>query len=174
MRTTCYTDQLVREDLDRFDLIIAIDDSLHEEIVARLLDRTDPYDRCVSAGERAPAEWQQTRMPHYRQWWHYYERKVCSLPSFSTYVTPARLRSTGGSSLLSAELKRLLQPGLLGFNTDTTDDEKEQAGILPRVKRICRPSEEHSVTDTLQCCAGLVQFLIDSYPPDLPEYDPVD
>lgn len=29
------------------------------------------------------------------------------------------------------------------------------------------------VHTVILCCAGLVQYLIDSYPADLPEYDPV-
>lgn len=36
------------------------------------------------------------------------------------------------------------------------------------------PSEwNRMVEDIVVACAGLVQYLADAYPPDLPEYDPV-
>ena len=42
------------------------------------------------------------------------------------------------------------------------------------VMAVTGPEEWNAmVEDIIVACAGLVQYLADAYPPDLPEYDPV-
>lgn len=50
--------------------------------------------------------------------------------------------------------------------------------LLPKIPRFqwlfSGPEEWNAmVEEIVVACAGLVQYLADAYPPDLPEYDPV-
>lgn len=240
-------DQLVREDLDRFDLIVAIDGDLKQEVMDKLLDSQDPYDR---------------------EWWTYYTNKVTSLVDFSEYASEETLLAKGGFALLSGELKRLIaaspsssrvarllsqggggpdgagtlrampQPAAespaspsspagaaspvpnadwpagaadsitaaaaaaaaaaasVGSSQAAAAAAAAALGAFPLGSSQAGPQEgdapgspamEHihadlsgslndwdtTVAATLLCCAGLVRYLVDSYPPDLPEYDPL-
>lgn len=127
------------EDLDRFDLILALDTTIRD----RILDTVE------------------------LQYLSYYEGKVCLLSDFAT-CTGEAVEYTGGRSLLPKSFS---------------------AAVIPYVKEIestvdiGRPSLEDVYTSAdlwnamvrslMLSCAGLVKYVIDAYPKDLPHYDPL-
>lgn len=67
--------------------------------------------------------------------------------------------------MLEPELKQIIEPALA--------DVKGRSEIpTPSLKEGSR-EWNLMVQNIVYCAAGLVQFLIDAWPPDLPEYDPL-
>lgn len=87
------------------------------------------------------------------------------LTDFKNYLSPISLRRQGGSAILESELRQIVE------------DVVEEAQEAQEIKRpsLTHGSEEWNrmVQYTICSCAGLVQFLIDAWPPDLPDYDPL-
>ena len=91
--------------------------------------------------------------------------QVGLLTDFMDYPSSTALCRQGGSAILESELRQIIE-GVI--------EEAQQA------EEIVRPSLTHGsekwnrmVQYTICSCAGLVQFLIDARPPDLPNYDPL-
>ncbi|BDA42924.1 hypothetical protein COCOBI_03-8170 [Coccomyxa sp. Obi] len=94
----------------------------------------------------------------------WYAPRCTTLTAFSRYCGGAIMRG-GGSGVLEPELRSIIAPVL---------------GRALGANGIARPDLSHGpsewnrmVEDIVVACAGLVQYLADAYPPDLPEYDPV-
>lgn len=128
-------EQLTPEDLDRYDVIVALDSRVQAAV--------------MQLGGSA--------------WQEYYSRKVCKLSDFSDY-TGEDILAKGGSALLEPKLSMYIQQDLEAARS---------------VIDIARPSlhkgaEEWNpmVKAMIVDCAGLVKYLADQYPSDLPHYDP--
>lgn len=91
--------------------------------------------------------------------------QVALLTDFRDYLGPPKLLRTGGSAVLEPELMQILAPAL---------SEAQQA-VEIRSPTLKQGSQEWNrmVQHTICSCAGLVQFLMDAWPPNLPEYDPL-
>lgn len=91
--------------------------------------------------------------------------QVALLTDFRDYVKPSKMLRSGGTALLEPELGQILQPVI---------DQAQQASGIKRPS-LTGGSEEWNemVQNIVNSSAGLVQFLIDAWPPDLPEYDPL-
>ncbi|KAK9819237.1 hypothetical protein WJX81_000346, partial [Elliptochloris bilobata] len=95
----------------------------------------------------------------------WYAPRVTTLAAFLPYCGRAAMARTGGSAVLEPGLSRMVMP------------------VLSRVlalRGITRPdlnkgAEEWNpmVQSIVVGCAGLVQYLADAYPPDLPDWDPL-
>jgi hypothetical protein len=96
---------------------------------------------------------------------HHPPPQICLLTDFAPY-TGNSVHQTGGLSLLPSRMATLVRP---------SSQQLEQA---VDVDKPCLTDEEglqqwnHMVRVLLLACAGLVKYLIDAYPSDLPEYDP--
>jgi hypothetical protein len=90
---------------------------------------------------------------------------VALLTDFKDYLSREDLLKGGGSAVLEPELKQILEPAI------------ERAMLSQGIRRpsLTGGSREWNemVQDLICSCAGLTQFLIDAWPPDLPEYDPL-
>lgn len=128
-------EQLTLQDLDRHDVIAALDAGIKDGIL-----------RMVQP-----------------EWHAYYDAKVCVLDQFSGYMGEDILKK-GGSALLESELSEIIRPAV------------SEGSARPDVLRpsLHKGAEEWNpmVQAIIISCAGLVQYLIDAYPPDLPHYDP--
>ncbi|KAK9821686.1 hypothetical protein WJX74_008158 [Apatococcus lobatus] len=129
-------ERLVREDLDRFDVVVAVDADIREGVL-------------------------QMAGPEHLQ---YYSRKVAVLTDFSKYCGPDLLRE-GGTAILAPF-----------FRSRIAADVEEACAA----QGISRPSLQqgpdgwnHMVQTIVVACAGLTQYCSDSWPPDLPDFDPV-
>ena len=91
--------------------------------------------------------------------------QVALLTDFKDYLKPTTLKRQGGSAILESELRQIIEPVL---------EDAQQADEIPRPS-LTHGSEEWNrmVQYTICSCAGLTQFLIDAWPPDLPDYDPL-
>jgi hypothetical protein len=165
--------QFEPEDADRHQVLVCLDDAIQAEVLRQL-----------SAFPPANAA--------------SYTSRVCSLTDFVYYVDDARLLQNGGSGLLDKGLRELLRlrlprvrPALAATLSGAGaggEGEGPDGVALPRYPpSFVRPtaiprlsikdspdSWEDAMLLTAVCAAGLHQYLIDSRPDDLPEYDPVD
>lgn len=91
--------------------------------------------------------------------------QVAVLTDFLDYVKPYRLLHSGGSALLEPELGQIVEPVI---------ERIQQAKGIRRPSLTGGSEEWNEMVQTIVLSsAGLVQFLIDAWPPDLPEYDPL-
>lgn len=125
------------------------------------LDDLDRYDVIVALGSDIKQDMLKLVQP---EWHGYYDAKVCILDQFSHYLGEEILR-TGGSAILETELSSIIRPIL------------QESRAIPDLLRpsLDKGAEEWNpmVQAMIISCAGLVQYLIDAYPPDLPHYDPL-
>ncbi|GAX82551.1 hypothetical protein CEUSTIGMA_g9977.t1 [Chlamydomonas eustigma] len=132
------------DDLDRNDLILVLDRSLHKEINDLILQAVPSED------------------------WKYYQGKVCLLSMFGGYENDSTMLASGGLALLPRQLswilrqefsssKKVVDIASPDFSSDTS--EKELSSM---------------VCSLILSCGGLCKYLMDCYPLDLPDYDPVD
>ncbi|DBA94962.1 TPA: hypothetical protein ACH3X1_002488 [Trebouxia sp. C0004] len=98
------------------------------------------------------------------EWHGYYDAKVCILDQFSHYVGEDILR-TGSTAILESELSNIIRPVL--------QDSKPIPDLLRPSLHKGADEWNPMVHAMIISCAGLVQYLIDAYPPDLPHYDPL-
>lgn len=98
------------------------------------------------------------------EWHGYYDAKVCTLDQFSDYVGDDILR-TGGTAILESELSNIIRPVL--------QDSKDIPELLRPSLHKGADEWNSMIQAMIISCAGLVQYLIDAYPPDLPHYDPL-
>lgn len=130
-------------DLDCYDVIVAVDSATREAV----LEQVEPQGQ------------------------QYYRERVNLLSDYAQPqpLTDAEVQRTGGLALLPRRMSQQLQQDL---------------PQLRRVVDVCRPSLtdgsprgvaawNQTVLAVMLGCAGLVRYLIDAYPPDLPEYDPL-
>ncbi|KAK9817141.1 hypothetical protein WJX72_010178 [[Myrmecia] bisecta] len=131
-------DSFVREDLDRFDLLIAVDTSVRDDILA-------------SAGPAAED-------------CAYYAPRVALLTDFAAYCGDDILR-TGGTAVLDPDFG-----GMTPLLADAARQVRDiHSPLLSEGDKEWAPM----INTMVVSCAGLVQYLIDAYPPDLQHYDPV-
>ena len=87
------------------------------------------------------------------------------LTDFRDYVKPYRMLKTGGSAILEPELRQIVEPVI---------DRAQNAEGIRRPTLTSGSGEWNEMVQNIVCSsAGLVQFLIDAWPTDLPEYDPL-
>lgn len=130
-------------DLDRYDVVIAMD----SDIKASILEQVDP------------------------QFTDYYTDKVRLLSEYAqpSLLGDAAVQKRGGLALLPREMSTELQPAL---------DELRQVVDVDRPSltdpsATAVPKWNLMVRSIMLGCAGLVKYLIEVYPPDLPHYDPL-
>ena len=91
--------------------------------------------------------------------------QVALLTDFKDYVKPTGLLKTGGSAILEPELGQIIGSVVL---------QAQQAEGIKSPSLTGGSEEWNEMVQNIICSsAGLVQFLIDAWPPDLPEYDPL-
>ncbi|KAL6759752.1 hypothetical protein V8C86DRAFT_2568453 [Haematococcus lacustris] len=98
----------------------------------------------------------------------YYEEKVCLLTSFSAYESDRTMLAKGGFALLPAQLCVMLGQGLRASKAVVD---------IPRPQLSDSDSEaqwEMMVQALILSTAGLVKFLMDAMPENLPHWDPQD
>lgn len=84
--------------------------------------------------------------------------QVRLISEFATY-------GVGTTSLLEDSLLEMIQPDL----------PQACAALEVQPTYMSQYSKWRVMVATISmCCAGLIQFLMDAYPDDLPDYDPVD
>lgn len=101
------------------------------------------------------------------KWLSYYEEKICLLSDYASY-TGAAMYETGGLALLPRRMSFLLQSSPLEY--------RQVVDIASPCLYNPQTGQEQwntMVTSVMLGCAGLVKYLIDACPPDLPEYDPL-
>jgi hypothetical protein len=101
----------------------------------------------------------------------YYDDKVRLL---TEYAAPAALADDtvlrlGGTALLPRAMSQQLQP-LLEQLRGVVDIQRPELADASEAAVVNWNSMVHSI---MLGCAGLVHYLINAYPPDLPEYDPL-
>ncbi|KAG0601899.1 hypothetical protein M758_11G146600 [Ceratodon purpureus] len=121
---------LDRSDLDSYDLIVAMDIEVRDEVL-----------RMASSQPSNGND---------------YANKVRLISEFVSY---------GTTSLLEDTLLEIIQPDLPQALTAL----EVQATYMSQYSKW-----RMMVATITMCCAGLIQFLMDAYPDDLPDYDPVD
>lgn len=129
-------EQLILEDLDRYDVIVALDQGVR----ANIIKKTSP------------------------EWHSYYADKIYILDQFSQCCGSDILK-TGGSALLERELSAIVQPVM-------QKDVKIPDVLRPDLLQKGPEKWNTMVQAMIISCAGLVQYLIDVYPEDMPYYDP--
>lgn len=134
-------EQFETADLDRYDVVIALDSPTRDSI----LQQVDP---------------------HYKE---YYGERVRLLMD---YTDPACLDDQtvlrrGGTALLPRGMSQQLQPFLQQLRA-VTDIQRPQ---LSEATDAAVQAWNVFVLSCMLGCAGLVKYLIDQYPPDLPHYD---
>ncbi|GLI65970.1 hypothetical protein VaNZ11_009656 [Volvox africanus] len=136
------------EDLDRYDLVMALDSQILEEI------------RQMVVTEHLPGSDRD-----------YYLQKVCLLTTFSHYESDAVLTRRGGFALLPAQLSFLLKTGAGGLKAS-------KAVVDIASPDLASPDGaaqwEATVAALILSTASLVKYLIDAYPDNMPHWDPVD
>ncbi|PNW72913.1 hypothetical protein CHLRE_14g611484v5 [Chlamydomonas reinhardtii] len=136
------------EDLDRYDLVLALDRSVHEALHGSI------------AAEYPPGPDRD-----------YYMQKVCLLTTFSHYESDAVLTRRGGFALLPAQLSYLLKDGAGGLAAS-------KAVVDIPSPDLSSPDGaaqwEAVVAALILSTASLVKYLVDAYPEDMPHYDPQD
>ncbi|KAG2423392.1 hypothetical protein HXX76_015357 [Chlamydomonas incerta] len=135
-------------DLDRYDLVLALDRSVHEALQGSIAEEYPPGpDR------------------------DYYMQKVCLLTTFSHYESDAVLTRRGGFALLPAQLSYLLRDGAGGLAAS-------KAVVDIPSPDLASPDGaaqwEAVVAALIVSTASLVKYLVDAYPEDMPHYDPQD
>jgi protein-tyrosine-phosphatase len=135
-------EQFEAEDLDRYDVLVAMDPAVYARVEQHMAQYALPGDEA------------------------YYSCKLALLTDFAAYPGDAILQR-GGNALLPSKIARVLVPELasiLGIKHIRSPDLTSEAGL----------DEWNSMCLLLMlACAGLVKYLIDVYPDDLPEYDPL-
>jgi protein-tyrosine-phosphatase len=141
------------EDIDRFDLIVALDGHVQAGVLSQLSEyRPD-----------TPSS---------------YVTRVCCLSDFLHYCEEEDLLRPGGSGLFDRQLRDLLRVHLPALRPVIGD----AAPVLPAfmaptipTQSLADPPENWDRTMMMMavCCVGLVRFLMDAWPDDLPEYDPL-
>ncbi|GLC54138.1 hypothetical protein PLESTB_000828000 [Pleodorina starrii] len=136
------------EDLDRYDLVMALDSSILEEM------------RAMVVSEHSPGPDRE-----------YYLQKICLLTTFSHYESDAVLTRRGGFALLPAQLSILLKTGAGGVKAS-------KAVVDIASPDLSSPDGaaqwEATVAALVLSTASLVKYLIDAYPENMPHWDPVD
>lgn len=99
------------------------------------------------------------------QYYSYYDERICLLTDFAPY-TGSAVHQTGGLSLMPARMSKLIKGSA---------EQLEQQVDVDKTVLSDEGLEQwnHMIKVLLLACAGLVKFLIDAYPDDLPHYDPV-
>lgn len=138
------TEAFELQDLDRYDLVVALDTGVLQELFAAVDEGHASEDR----------EW--------------YMTKVCLLTNFNHYETDAEVTRCGGTALLPSKLAVMLRPGL-----------KESKAIVDVVSPDLSAADgtlqwDRTVNTLILATAGLVKYLIDAYPENMPHWDPVD
>lgn len=100
----------------------------------------------------------------YQDW---YDNKICLLTQFSQYAAEDAVK-TGGFALMPMQLSFLIRPSIAELQAveDITS---------PELSNVESGYEEwlSMVRAVSLSCGGLMKYLIDQYPDDLPEYDPL-
>lgn len=134
-----------REELEHYDLILAMDEVSLEAILAT-----------VEEDER-----------------EYYESKVMLLSRFGDYITDEQaLAYKGAFGLLEKRLRESLEPDMEQLRiTQTSSVSPKMAPCSQEGVGAQREREGWllSINSIILSCAGLVQFLMDANPDDLPE-----
>ena len=91
--------------------------------------------------------------------------QVALLTDFLTYIPSNVLMRTGGSAILEPELKQIVEPALSEAQSAREISSPNLTGGSAEWNRM--------VQVTIASCAGLCQYCIDAWPPDLIDYDPV-
>lgn len=135
------TESFEMEDLDRFDLVVALDSGVLADIRGRVAEEypTGPDKE-------------------------YYTEKVCLLTNFSHYESEAVLTRKGGFALLPSQLSFLLKPGIKAskavVDIPTPDLSAPNAG----------EQWDATVSALILSTASLVKYLIDAIPENLPHW----
>ncbi|MEW5302370.1 MAG: hypothetical protein WDW38_002474 [Sanguina aurantia] len=107
----------------------------------------------------------QVQDPAYQE---YYSAKVCLLTTFSMYETDMTVLATGGTALLPRQLSSLLRPNMA----------KSKSVVDVSVPCLSSADSSQALDATIQTLivanAGLVKYLSDAYPENMPEYDPME
>jgi protein-tyrosine-phosphatase len=131
-------------DLDRNDLVLVLDRSLLKEINDLIFELIPQEDR------------------------EYYQRKVCLLSTFGGYEIDSTMLASGGLTLLPRQLSWILRQ-------DFASSKKVVDIASPDFSSHTSEKDLSSmVCSLILSCGGLCKYLMDCYPVDLPEYDPVD
>ncbi|PNH11477.1 hypothetical protein TSOC_001691, partial [Tetrabaena socialis] len=134
------------EDLDRYDLVMALDQEILDDIRQEILAENPPGpDR------------------------EYYLQKVCLLSNFSHYESEAVLTRRGGFALLPAQLSHLLRTGDMKTSKAVVDV------LSPDLSSPDGAAQwDATVAALIMSTASLVKYLVDAYPENMPHWDPVD
>jgi len=132
------------DDFYRYDVIIALD--------------TGVLERLMSAAEEEAAS---ALTPGYLQ---YFQSKTARLSDFSGWCSDAELTREGGTALLPRSLSGQLAPGLA-----------EARGVVDIPRPDLSSPEAYAQWDAMKCSillgnAGLLQYLKDSWPKDMPHW----
>uniref|UniRef100_A0A7R9VUT7 Uncharacterized protein n=1 Tax=Chlamydomonas euryale TaxID=1486919 RepID=A0A7R9VUT7_9CHLO len=98
----------------------------------------------------------------------HYKKKICLLTSFSDYESEGTMLARGGLALLPRQLSNILQPGFTaskGLVDVPSPDFASKTAM-----------DEYSsmVQALILACGGLCKYLIDAWPEDMPDYDPIE
>ncbi|KXZ42038.1 hypothetical protein GPECTOR_218g462 [Gonium pectorale] len=151
------------EDLDRYDLAVALDSGILDEIRSAVMAEYPPgADRDYYLQRVCLL----TTFSHYES-----DARVCLLTTFSHYESDAVLTRRGGFALLPAQLSGLLKTGAGGLQAS-----KAIIDIpTPDLSAPDGATQWEAVVAALTLStASLVKYLIDAYPENMPHYDPVD
>lgn len=140
------TEAFELEDLDRYDLVMALDTGVLQELLS-----------AIHAGH--PAE-------HHEG----YMRKVCLLTNFSHYEAESVVMRCGGLALLPSKLAAMLSPPGLMRESKAVVDVVSPDFQSPDGMR----QWDRTVIALIVATAGLVKYLMDAQPDDLLhwEHDP--
>jgi len=136
-------EQFELADLDRYDVVVAMDSSVRQQI----LEAVDPA------------------------YTDYYEEKVRLLTEYASPAALAddTVLRLGGTALLPRAMSQQLQP-LLEQLRQVVDIQRPELADASEAAVVNWNSMVHSI---MLGCAGLVHYLITAYPPDMPHYDPL-
>ncbi|KAG2492998.1 hypothetical protein HYH03_008662 [Edaphochlamys debaryana] len=135
-------------DLDRYDLVMALDSGILAELRMAVMAEYGP------GAER-----------------DYYLQKVCLLTTFSHYESESVLTRKGGFALLPSKLSALLKANKGGFKAsqDVVDVPSPDLSGPDGAAQWAA-----TVAALITATASLVKYCIDAYPENMPHWDPVD
>lgn len=136
-------EQLELNDMYTYDIVICMNYNVKERVLT--LFEPDFAEDWDSEVDRS----------HYRQ-------RVCTLADFLGYLPDAQVRESGGKALLPSQLSDKLAPADLGMLRDVAD--------IPAAELKAPEQWNEMIMCIVLGVAGLVKYLIDTYPEDLHQF----
>lgn len=138
-------EQLEMNDMYTYDVVVCMNRNVKERVLALFeLDLKQDWDSEVDR--------------------EFYRQRVCTLGDFLGYATAVDVRQSGGGALLPSQLSEKLSEVDLQYLRDVDNMD------IPQAELAVPEQWNEMIMCIMLAVAGLVKYLIDSYPEDLRQF----